>query len=270
MCVFALGVFAGCSSSEQTAAESASAVDPLDQQTGSVTATTVPSNSQQSDSGSAVDIAGDDSGAVTSPPAGRPSPTQGETDDNFWIADIEMTSASIHLIWSEVEGVDGYEVHRLSRDEFPDAEALVLTDATLLWSGLAQEHVDESVVPGERYWYVAWTVGADGAVQQRWTMADAVTDTTPPSAVTGLEVEFVDDGILLEWDQSSDNYAFDRYAIRRSHNGEQSIYYGTGWTVDQTSFIDDQLPDSGTITYEVIATDFHGNLAEAATASLTL
>ncbi len=209
--------------------------------------------------------------SLAEPDPARASPaTQGSDSAVGWLGRGEMTEDRIDLQWAGYPDGTSIELHRFSRIEEPDPALADPTGATVMVTGPSEgAFTDTSVDPGERYWYVL-VAEVDGDVGRRWTPADAVTDTQPPAVVLGLQTERIDEGVLITWGQSSDNYEFERYAIRRSLNGEQSVYYATGWTIDQTSFIDDQLPDSGTVTWEIIATDFHGNTAEAATISVDI
>lgn len=181
-----------------------------------------------------------------------------------------MSDDSVELFWAAPDGVDSHAVYRFLRDDVADPDTVELSDDQLLYRGPETAYLDDAVKTGDQYWYVLFVELADGSTQQRWAIADAVTDTEPPTAVTGLTATRVGDTIELRWDQSSDNYRFERYAIRRSVDGADSIYYGTGFTIDQTSFVDDQLPTVGTVTYQLIAVDFHDNLAEATLATVNL
>lgn len=209
-----------------------------------------------------------------SPEPGRPqSPDGTPTDDSgLWLGRGEMSESGIELFWSDLDRAARYRIHRLSRDDVADPDEPELTDETLIHdTDSAAPFTDSAVEPAARYWYVlvAFDDGG-GFIDRRWTMADAVTDDEPPTPVTGLEAAVTDDQVVLTWDPSADNYRFERYAIRRSVDGEPSVYYGTGWTIDQTSFIDDAPPSSGIVVYEVIATDFHDNLAPAAVVTVSL
>jgi len=180
-----------------------------------------------------------------------------------------MSEDGVELLWSGFTTDMPYELHRFTRAADPDPDLAEPSDSSLLYRGDGTEFFDDSVRGGEQYWYVLFAEVSEG-VGRRWTPADAVTDKEPPAKVTGLRLDQAADEVTLTWDQTTDNYAFARYAIRRSVDDEQSVYYGTGWTIDQTSFVDDQLPSRGVVTYELIATDFHGNASQATTASFTI
>lgn len=181
-----------------------------------------------------------------------------------------MTDESIELFWAGPDGTTGFEIYRVDRKPGDEPENLDMTDAKLVYMGDETAYVDERVRTGARYWYVLQVELPDGATAGRWAEADAVTDTELPDPVTNLTASRSGEEVTLKWSQADDNYLFARYAVRRSVDGEQSVYYGTGFTIDQTSFIDDQLPASGVVTYQVITIDFHDNQADAAVVSIDL
>ena len=181
-----------------------------------------------------------------------------------------MTASSIQLYWSEYEAAETYQLHRVVADDV-DPRDVVLGEATLLTSSAAIGFVDTAVVAGAQYYYFLIVDTPAGPTAPRWTEAHAVTDVTAPSKITGLEASVTEEGIELTWDRSADNYLFARYAIRRAEDDGESIYYGTGWAIDQTTFIDDRPPQTAaTVTYEVIATDFHANTAEPTVITVAL
>ena len=211
------------------------------------------------------------SSSSDTPPPGRPSLVLGtDENDGVWLGHGVMSDESIELVWAGPEDVSDFEIYRIERTNGDNPDQLAMEDAVLIYQGDETGLLDTGVVTGERYWYVLQVDLPDGTTSGRWTEADAVTDDQPPSAVTGLTATRSGLEVTLKWDQTTDNYLFGRYAIRRSVDGEQSVYYGTGFTLEQTSFIDDQLPRSGTVTYQVIATDFHDNQAEPAVVSIEL
>lgn len=181
-----------------------------------------------------------------------------------------MSEEAIELLWAGFEPVSRFELHRLDRAAVPTPDSPELSADTLVYEGSETAFVDEAVTSGARYYYFLLPQGVDTSTPLRWTLADAVTDTEPPPPLSGLTVARSGDTVTLSWDQSSDNYEFARYAIRRSVDDGDSEYYGTGFSIDQITFVDDLLPPSGVLTYEVRAVDFHGNASEPATASVTL
>lgn len=207
---------------------------------------------------------------VGTPIPGRPNLSTNPDTGGVWIGTGTMTDTSVQLFWAEVDGAAEYRIYRYLRSDVDQPDTIALEASALVYQGAERGYVDEAVVTGAQYWYVISVTGADGVRQQRWARADAVTDTTPPNPVTGLTVTVTNDEATLTWNEADDNYMFASYAIRRSVDGEQSIYYGTGFTRDATSFIDDLLPPSGQVTYEVYTVDFHDNRAEPAVVTIDL
>jgi len=225
---------------------------------------TSPSEPEAEDEEKPVATTGDTADLVPSRPAAEGNDTP---DDNpTWLGRSSMTSASIELPWSIGPNEGHVEIHRFDAADVENVDDVTLTEASLVSSGEASPFIDTDLSPGAQHLYVLQAT-IDGVTYRRFTEAHAVDDTTPPAPVVDLRLEVVGDAIHLEWGASSDDYRFARYAIRRSLDGEPSIYYGTGWTIGQTSFIDDQPPDSGSIIYEVFAVDFHDNVSEVRTVS---
>lgn len=207
------------------------------------------------------------------PLPGRPSEQNtGTPDENLmWLGRVEMTDTYVELTWSPVEDVVTYQLHRIARDATEQPENYSVDDTTLIYQGTEVGLTDEQVETGASYWYILIATRDTGEPFRRSSPAYAVTDTEPPAKVTNVNASAADGAVTLTWDQSSDNYQFARYAIRRSVDGAQSVYYGTGWSIDQTSFVDDQLPPAGSsVTYELIAMDVHENTSEPTLISVSL
>ncbi len=183
-----------------------------------------------------------------------------------------MTDRSIALHWTLDDRVEatGYILHRLPFDPAIDPITVPLDDATVIHRSTTPGLVDSDVVAGAGYWYVLLATDSTGTEYRQATEAHAVTDTEPPAPISGLVAEVEKGAITVSWDRSTDDYRFGRYSIRRSVDGATSIYYGTGWTADQTIFIDDQPPPTGSlVVYEVAASDFHGNSSEPSLVEVT-
>lgn len=87
-------------------------------------------------------------------------------------------------------------------------------------------------------------------------------------AITGLHAEVTADGVLLSWNRSSDNVEFAAYSVSIVEE-DRLKYIGGGADIEQTSFLDN-LPQSGLVTYAVVAVDFHNNRTDAATISVNI
>ena len=180
-----------------------------------------------------------------------------------------MTDDKIEIVWSRVDGDDVvYQIFRFDGIGF-DPASVDLVDpvhegiGTVSWD-------DESVDTGSFYTYVMRVIADDEVLERRWTATLAVTDTTPPQPVTDLSASIIDEGILLDWSPSEDDVEFGSYSVLRTDLGDEPQYIGGGGDQEVTSFIDDDLPVSGNVGYEVIATDFHGNQSEPATITVAV
>jgi len=104
--------------------------------------------------------------------------------------------------------------------------------------------------------------GGGGAPAVNSGPGGTTTDSTPPSAPTGLIAAAVGStGANLSWQPSTDNVAVTSYIVRR--NGTQ---VGTPVT---TSFADSGLSASTTYSYTVAARDAASNVSTAASSSVT-
>jgi len=199
------------------------------------------------------------------PAPGRPSAAgDGRVDENpAWLGREGMREDALELVWAADTSADvTFELHRIDAAEVDEPDVVEVGPTSLVHDGPDQRYVDTDVIAGGQYFYVLVAELASGEVFRRWAELHAVTDTTPPDSVGEVTLAETADGLLLSWNRSRDDYRFARYAIRRSVGGAASVYYGTGWTIEQTSFLDDQPPAQGTVRYEVIAVDFHGNTSE--------
>lgn len=224
---------------------------------------------------SAVDDAaqGDDPGASADPDAelapARRVPSQVSSETSHWVGHGSMTEDAIEVAWSEVEGSDVvYQIFRFDSIGL-DREAVELVNpihegvGTLSW-------IDDSVDPGQFYTYIMRVIADDEVLVRRWTNTLAVTDETPPTDITGLTATVSDGEVLLEWDASSDDVEFGSYGVFRTDLAEEAQYVGGGGDLAVTSFIDDDLPASGEIGYEVVAYDFHGNRSTPVSITVSL
>lgn len=128
---------------------------------------------------------------------------------------------------------------------------------------------DKSIETGRFYTYLLRVVTGTEVLERRWADTLAVTDETPPSAVTELAATFDDGEVLLEWAPSDDDVEFGSYGVYRT-DLDGAPYVGGPGDREQTSFIDDDVPASGQIGYEVVAFDFHGNRSDPAAVTIDL
>ena len=205
----------------------------------------------------------------------RRVPAQQSDEATHWVGHGTMTEEAIEIAWSEVEGEE--VVHQIFRFDSVglDPETVALTTPihegvdTLGWT-------DDSVEAGTFYTYVMRVIADDEVLERRWTDTLAATDTTPPPDITGLTAVVVDGDadpdpnangvatkeVLLEWDPGSDDVEFGSYGVFRTDLADEPQYVGGGGDLGVTSFVDNDIPPSGEIGYEVVAFDFHGNRSD--------
>ena len=241
--VAALSVITGCSGADEVSVpEPTTTVAPSP-----TTTTTDPTTSQVTSSEITSDVA----------PARR-VPTQVSSETTHWVGHGFMTDDNVEIVWSEVAGDDVvYQIFRFDGIGFDPADVELVDPVhegigTLGWN-------DESVEAGSFYTYVMRVIADEKVLERRWTATLAVTDTTPPEPVTELQATVTAEGVRLEWSPSSDDVEFGSYSVYRTDLGDEPQYIGGGGDVEVTSFIDDDLPATGSVSYEVLATDFHGN-----------
>lgn len=189
-----------------------------------------------------------------------PAPTSA-VDDSVYITRESMSATSIGVKWSTHDDAVEYHLHRVPRtdDRRPSPDAM--TDDTLLQIVFdAGRFVDEGVVAGSRYWYGLRALDAGGVpVAHGWHRTAAVTDTEPPSPVGSLTAGFDNGEMLVTWTRPDENYELHGYQILRGIDGEEPTSIIRTWNLEQTSFIDDEAPTSGIVSYAVVAFDFHWN-----------
>jgi len=201
--------------------------------------------------------------STDAPVAKRVDENPGLDTGSNWLGHGEMDEEKVELAWSPVDRADTYQIHRHITGI--DVDTAELDDSNLVYRGPETQFVDATVEPNNFYTYFL-VVEIDGEFGgRRWTQTLTVTDTEPPTKITGLTAERTNDGILLTWDQSSDNVEFASYAVKSvklSTDGEEQLtYIGGGADLPQTSFLDTKPPD-GSATYSVEAVDFHDNRSE--------
>jgi len=203
-------------------------------------------------------------------PVVRVPENAGTVEASNWLAHGTMTSEFVELVWSPVDGATTYRLYRV-----PTAEAD--------YDGITAGEVDglEQIFEGDEYGYIDEEINAntfltyvvvaeleDGLTQPRWTEALTVDDVTPPTPVTGLTATVTDEGVLLEWQPSSDNVEFASYNVQLLTADGTAQYLGGGGDIGQTSFLDTD-PLDGENRYVVRAIDFHDNRSEPAEVTVT-
>ncbi len=174
-----------------------------------------------------------------------------------------MNEDLVELRWTSVDAAE--TMHRVYRVPTvgTDPATVDLANATLVYAGPDLAFDDRAAPPGE-FWTYVLEIDADGITGQTraWTDVLTVTDTTPPTAITGLSAAVTSDGVLLRWNPADDDVEFGAYAVLLVNDDDTATYLGGGADVGLTSFLDDR-PPSGQATYRVQAVDYHDNRSTA-------
>ncbi len=199
----------------------------------------------------------------------NPTTTIDEESTSAYISRVAMSATSIELTWSHNNAAK-YHLHRVpwSSEVEPDP-AVMTADNEIHVADDIGRFVDAEVTAGVRYWYGVRALSPDGAqVGHGWHRADAVTDTEPPAAAEPVSAKADQNGVLVAWTRPEENYELHGYRVLRSVNGGEPDSMATTYDLEQTSFIDDRPPTSGTVTYSIVAFDFHWN--ESIPAEITI
>lgn len=187
-------------------------------------------------------------------------------DESNWVARVFMDESRVDVVWSPVEGADNYRLYRLPTAE-ANYEAIAfgdLGDAERIYEGPEFGFVDDEDVPSSTFLtYVLVAEVGGTTTEPRWTETLTVSDVTPPTAITGLAGSVTSEGVLLEWEPSTDDVEFAAYSVSLVGDDGTLEYIGGGADESQTSFIDN-VSAGGSITYRVQAFDFHDNPSEFA------
>jgi fibronectin type 3 domain-containing protein len=190
--------------------------------------------------------------------------TYDTTAPSFVPDDLAATSGdtAVTLTWSWNRDQDAdLETFRVYRD------GAYIGDAT-------GEFTDHDVDVDSTYTYYVRAEDDDGNLGPASASVTVrhLGDRTPPGAVTGLVATSAENGILLDWDDSTAD-DFDHYEVYRSvdvdgvwssyTNITDSLEYGS----TQSSNRDPNLPDDQNLRYAVVAVDIDGNALDLASAA---
>ena len=188
-------------------------------------------------------------GTTTTPPADTTAPT---SVTNLTAA--ASSTPSVSLSWGAATdnvGVTGYRVSR---------------NGTVLSTATGTSFVDSTIAAGSSYTYSVAAVDAAGNVGPATSVTATVpspaptTDTTAPTAVTGLKAVANKKGVVsVSWNAATDNVGVKSYTITR-----------TGLTKTQTTTSLSDKPGRGTFTYTVVATDAAGNSSTPVSVTVTV
>ena len=163
----------------------------------------------------------------------------------------EGSTGQVDLTWSasgDNIGVTRYSVHRSTSSGFIPGTANRIAEL----GGTAVSYRDAGLAPGT-YYYRVTAHDAAGNVSAPSNEASALvpSDTSPPSAPTGLQATASPGQIALAWAASTDNVGVARYTILRD-----GASVGTSTT---TAYTDSAVTAGTTYTYTVTAQDAAGN-----------
>jgi len=198
----------------------------------------------------------------------RPKENTGAPDKyGHWIGRNQMTESSVELVWSKIKGDSViYRVHRFERNAGFNPDTAIFSAESEVYAGDVTTWTDRNVKSNQFYTYVLDAEIDAKQLPRRWTEALTADDTEAPKTITGLQAAITDGGVLLSWNRSADNVEFAAYSVSIVEDGRLK-YIGGGADLEQTSFLDNR-PQTGLITYAVVAVDFHNNRTEAAKVSV--
>ena len=208
-----------------------------------------------------------DEPAVRVPDNGEP------VEATNWLARTAMTAASVDLVWSPVEGAGSYRLYRVPT-AVADYDAIAtgdLGEAEEIYEGADGVYgfVDLTAPSGVFLTYLVVAEFDDGSsTEPRWAEALTVDDFTPPTPILGLTGTVTSEGILLEWEPSTDDVEFAAYNVQSLSTDGTAQYLGGGTEPGQVSFLDTN-PLAGENRYVVTAVDFHNNLSESAEVTIS-
>ncbi|MBB2968565.1 LamG-like jellyroll fold domain-containing protein [Leifsonia aquatica] len=163
-------------------------------------------------------------------------------------------------------GVASYSVYRGTTAGFtPGAGNQVATGVT------TTSYTDAAGLVGTYYYKVVALDGAGNASAPSSAASITLSDTTPPTAPTGVAASLSGSTVSLSWTAATDNVGVTAYQVHRSTTSgftpDGSTLIGT---VSSTSATD-TLPGMGTYYYRIVAVDAAGNSgapSDQATATL--
>ena len=153
-------------------------------------------------------------------------------------------------------GVNGVQLEwEASTDNIGVDHYLVFRDGSLVDTPAGTSFLDSSASVGDHE-YVVYAEDGYGnrSAASNPAVGTVEPDEEPPTTPTGLTATAELEGVLLEWEASSDNLGVERYLVFR--NGKET---GTAFN---NSFLDPLAP-AGNLEYVLYAEDTAGNLSAA-------
>ncbi|WP_354576115.1 LamG-like jellyroll fold domain-containing protein [Frigoribacterium sp. UYMn621] len=175
-----------------------------------------------------------------------------------------VSGASVSLNWTastDDVGVTGYSVHRGNSADFTAGAANKIANVA------TTSYLDSNLGAGTYYYRVVALDAASNASAASDVASAVVTDSTAPTAPSGVTATATGTSVAVEWTASTDNVGVAGY----------TVYRGTtsGFTADASSKIADAsgtsyadtAPGAGTFFYQVTAKDAAGNVSAASSSA---
>src|SRR5688572_19788309 len=182
----------------------------------------------------------------------RPAPAEAPTG----VVAQDQQGAGVGVNWddSPEKIVSGYNVYRSTSETGPYAK-LNATPVT------ASEFLDTTAATGVTYYYKVSAVHDWGGESQLSAPASGVrsTDTTPPSAPTGLAAENAGGGIRITWFSNTEPDLAGYKVYRSDTEGGEYFALNGGSAVAGGSFLDTSAEVGATYFYKITAVDTSGN-----------
>ncbi|KAE8764160.1 hypothetical protein GB883_10290, partial [Georgenia thermotolerans] len=164
------------------------------------------------------------------------------------------------LDWSASEGATGYDVFRATEPTVP-TDGAPLNPAPITDTAF----VDQSVEPGQTYYYAVVARGEGGASAPSAVVEVVVDDASvPPAAPADLTADATDDGVQLTWTvvEGAAGYAVYRSTSPTVETEGEPL---NGTPVVGTNYLDTAVQAGGTYYYAVIALGEDGTRSEPST-----
>ncbi|KQO97535.1 LamG-like jellyroll fold domain-containing protein [Leifsonia sp. Leaf264] len=188
--------------------------------------------------------------------------TEAPSDPQEVEAHLVGTTVTVGWIAStDNVAVAGYSVYRGTTAGFTANAASKIADVT-------DPTYSDDGLPIGTYYYKVVAVDSSGLTSAAVSSAAvAVSDTTAPTAPTGLTVTPDGTKLVLAWTESTDNVGVSGYSVYRGSSADFVVGPASKLSVVATPGYTDETAPIGTSYYKVFASDAAGNLSAAAAAS---
>jgi fibronectin type 3 domain-containing protein len=170
-----------------------------------------------------------------------------------------VSASQVILTWAETSAVTGFAIERATNALFTNATIFTPT-------GNATTYTDNTVQPGQSYYYEVAAIGAGG--QSPFATIGPITTPTPapaaPTSVTATNI--TSSSVTLSWSESS---AVTSYVIERSASASFTSPTISTPTGTATTYTDNTVAAGQTYYYEVAAVGTGGQSAFSASGAVT-